>query len=399
MTIDSINHGQDGSSQAGASPQPSLTDDTGASAAHDEVATLRYYASLSPSFSISSALPSNTSGGSGSPSLTTPSAADTTRDTLSNLPRSSDSPAIFTSDAHGGPGGGSGGGSGGGGGTPKPYTASGNGLTFVINWDSSVGKAPSAFTGAFETAVGYFLGNLSSPVQPITITLDVGWGEAGGKSLPFGALGESLTNIYQVPYSGLLQTSLSSYLPTSDPIVASHYYWVASAEEKALGITGNNTSLDGSVGFGSRVAWNYTATTGSGYDFISVAEHEISETMGRIALVGGTISDSGTNYANSYTPFDLMRYSAPGTLSLVGGKTAYFSYDFGKSSNGNSTSSTYTYFNTTLGGDPGDWNSTGNTPANDAYNAFASSGVLYQTTAVDKNLMNVLGYGPAPAVS
>jgi hypothetical protein len=192
-----------------------------------------------------------------------------------------------------------------------------------------------------------------------------------------------------------------SLLPsTGDPIGGTHSYWVASAEEKALGLIGNSSSVDGAVGFSSSVSWNFTSSVAAGYDFIGVAEHEISETMGRIALLGATISDGGTNYANGYTPMDLFRYSAAGTRSLVGGQSAYFSFDGGKSSNGSSSSPSFTYFNSTAGGDWGDWQSSGiHNVANDAYDAFSSSGVQYAASPIDKTLMNVLGYGPPPPVS
>jgi hypothetical protein len=292
-----------------------------------------------------------------------------------------------------------GGGSGTSGGTTPPTWTSPtiNGLTFVVHWDSSVGNAPGAFSGAFETALNQLASNLGTPT-PITINLNVGWGEAGGSRLSPFALGESLTNIDRVSYADM-QSAMSSYLPSSDPITSSsHYYWVASAEERALGLP-NSSSLDGSVGFSSHASWNFTSTPGSGqYDFISIAEHEISETMGRIALLGATISDHGVNYANSYTPMDLFRYNGT-QRSLVGGQDAYFSYDGGISSNGSASNPSFTYFNSTAGGDWGDWQSTGaHTAGNDAYNAFASSATQYSLTPVDQTLMNVLGFHPQPTV-
>ena len=51
------------------------------------------------------------------------------------------------------------------------------------------------------------------------------------------------------------------------------------------------------------------------------------------------------------------------------------------------------YFNTTSGGDWGDWQSSGpNSAGNDAYDAFAGSGGPYSASAVDAREMNVLGY-------
>jgi hypothetical protein len=197
---------------------------------------------------------------------------------------------------------------------------------------------------------------------------------------------------------------MSGYLPQTDPIATSpHSHWVASAEEKALGLIPNDTGVDGSVGFSSRVTWDFTTAPPAkgAYDFISVAEHEISETMGRIALVGGSISDNGTIYQGGYSPFDLFRYSAPGLRSLVGGQPAYFSPDGGVSSGGtNPTGASLTYFNSTAGGDWGDWQSSGaNTAGTDAYNAFASTGVQYAASAVDVTAMHVLGYVPTVPVA
>lgn len=294
----------------------------------------------------------------------------------------------------GGPGGGGGGG--GGGGKPTPYTASNatSGITFVVDWDSSVANAPAPFMSSVETAVQYFLDNMSGASvngagQPLTITLNVGWGEVAGSRLSAFSLGESSTYIDPVDYTTNLKTSsLGSYLPTSDPITDTHTYWASTAEEKALGIKPNDTAVDGSVGFSSRVNWNYNSTTGSGqYDLVSVAEHEISEVMGRIGLGGSTVANS----PNSYSTLDLLRYSAPGQVSPSGSSTAYFSFDNGQTSGAtNLAGSDKTYFNTTAGGDIGDWASSA---GNDAYNAFASSGTNYAPSTVDRLALDVLGYG------
>jgi hypothetical protein len=291
--------------------------------------------------------------------------------------------------AKGGPGG-SGGGSGGG--TPPPqYKSTLNGMTFVVNWDSSVGSAPTTFVSGFESAVQYFLHNLGPTTTPVTITLDVGWGEVAGSRLSPFALGESSTNIDRTSFSDLKGSSMGGYLPATDPVSGTPTYWIPSAEEKALGLLKDNTNLDGSVGFSSKASWNYDSTTGSGqYDFVSTAKHEISEVMGRIGLGGGSVSDNGTIVPNSYTPLDLFRYSAPGQSAPAGSSAAYFSFNGGTSSGAtNLAGSSKTYFNTTAGGDISDWASSA---GSDAYNAFASTGAA-QTSTVDKLVMDVLGYG------
>ncbi len=282
----------------------------------------------------------------------------------------------------------------GGSGGPTTATYSNTaGMEFVVNYDSSVSTAPSGFKTAFETAVHYFLDHF---VEPITITLNVGWGEVAGSRLPFGALGESETFIDQVGYStlktamtadataGTPEATAAGSLPDGSPISGGNF-WVATAEEKALGLLpAHGTSIDGYVGFSSRVSWDFTPTgapTSRQYDFISIAEHEISEAMGRIALLGESIA----GVPNGYSTLDLFRYSAADTRSLVGGQTAYASYDSGHTN--------LDYFNATAGGDWGDWSSSGPTSAgNDAYDAFAAAGTQYSIHPTDTSLMNALGY-------
>ena len=133
--------------------------------------------------------------------------------------------------------------------------------------------------------------------DPITVNIDVGWGEVAGQSLG-GALGASETNLGVFSYSQVKAalaadatsaddaTAVAS-LPGSDPTGGGSFL-LATAEAKALGL-GTGAAVDGYVGFSSSV--NYTfdpnnrAVSGA-YDFIGVAEHEISEVMGRIALLG-----------------------------------------------------------------------------------------------------------------
>src|SRR5439155_2427513 len=160
-----------------------------------------------------------------------------------------------------------------------------------------------------------------------------------------------------------------AYLP-ADATNGAGTFWVPTAEEKALGLT-PSTTTDGAVGFASAYSWSFSGppAAGSGqYDFQAVVKHEISEVMGRISVLGGSVG----GVANSYTPFDLFRYTDVGTQSLVAGANSYFSADGGVSSTGN-TADGKGYFNTVSGGDWGDWGGGGLT-ATDAYNAFANSG-------------------------
>jgi hypothetical protein len=346
--------------------------------------------SFLPQFGVSGG-----SDGSFSPFATSP-AATLIEDYGSGFPKSGPPSVEFFAK----PGGGGGGPGGGGGGTvPPPYAPPAtNNIAFVINWDSSVGSAPSGFVTGVEAAVDYFRNplNLSGPATPTSITLNVGWGETGGTRLSTFALGQSLTYIEERSYSDF-QTHMASMasVPSADPIASAHQYWVPTAEEKVLGLGVLDKTLtsDGAVGFGSRFSWDFTGNVSPGsskYDFVAVAKHEISEAMGRIAVLGGTVG----GVPNSYTPFDLFRFTDVSARSLTGGADAYFSYDGGASSGASDLAGhSKTYFNSTAGGDWGDWQSSGtHTAGNDAYDAFANPG-SYSSSPVDLVVMRALGYG------
>jgi hypothetical protein len=142
---------------------------------------------------------------------------------------------------------------------------------------------------------------------------------------------------------------------------------------------------DGTFTFGA--GFNYTfdpnnrAVSGA-YDFIGVATHEISEIMGRIPGLGTSIAGHP-----SYMPFDLFRYSGAGTLNMTAGNSIYFSID------GGATNLKDFNFPNGGGSDPQDWKSV----TNDAFNAFASSGVQNDLTTVDVRAMDVIGYDLTPA--
>ena len=282
----------------------------------------------------------------------------------------------------------------GGDGTSEPASLAGTtvqmgaagGLVFNITYDSSVSSAPAGFTTAITDVVNYYKSVFH---DPITININVGWGEVAGQSLASGALGASETNLGVFSYSQVKAalaadaksaddgTAVAS-LPASDPTSGGSFV-LATAEAKALGL-GAGATVDGYVGFSSSV--NYTfdpnnrAVSGA-YDFIGVAEHEISEVMGRIALLGTPLG----GLSHTYSALDLFRYSSPGVRQLTAGKTAYFSLDGGNTDLNN--------FNTLSGEDTGDWASGG---GNDAYNAFARSGVAELVSANDLRVMDAIGW-------
>jgi hypothetical protein len=268
------------------------------------------------------------------------------------------------------------------------------GLVFNITYGSSVNNAPAGFTDAFANAIQFYEAQFTDPV---TINIEVGWGEIDGQALTSAAVGESETFLDKYSYaqfrSALMADAKSaddataiSFLSANDPTGGGNYL-IATAEEKALGLIGDDGSLDGYIGFGSGVSYSFDsnnrAVSGK-YDFIGVAEHEITEIMGRIALLGQSLG----SISRTYSALDLFRYSAAGTRQLVAGRTAYFSFDGGNTNLNN--------FNRTSGGDYGDWASSA---GNDSYNAFGSTGVVNVVSSSDLREVDVLGWDRATATA
>ncbi len=271
------------------------------------------------------------------------------------------------------------------------FTTPARGMIIIPVFTSNVTSL--SYAAQVESAMNYACtqyGNLFS--NPITIYVHVD--AVAGTSV----LGDSKFNLYgsfsysQV-YSALLadkasvnqQGAIASLSASSDP-TSSDNYWLPTAQSLALGIDprgSGDTSTAGTFTFGEGYMYtfdpNNRAVSGK-YDFIGLAEHEISEIMGRTAGVGTTAN-------NGYMVGDLFRYTGPGVRSLTQTESgAYLSIDGGATNLKN-------YNPSGNGGDLGDWAS-GQGP--DSYNAFSSPGVANVLTAADITQMAVLGYNLAP---
>jgi autotransporter-associated beta strand protein len=262
-------------------------------------------------------------------------------------------------------------------------------LSFNLTFDDSTNAAPAGFFTAFNSAVQFYTTTFA---DPITINLQVGWGEVEGQNLMPGFLGEAAANQpgffhFDQAKSALTAdaksandlTSLAN-MPATDPTSGATFKW-SRAESKALGLmAGDAAGIDGAVGFDTTANFtfdpNNRAVAGK-YDFIGLAEHEISEVMGRYGL--------GQNGASMgrYSPIDLFRYSSPGVLDLVPANGAYFSI------NGGTT--VVNTFNGTGGGDLSDWAGA----TFDSYNASLTAGVKLPVSTGDITVMDTIGYDAA----
>jgi hypothetical protein len=253
-----------------------------------------------------------------------------------------------------------------------------------VTFDSSVGSAPAGFIATVDAVVQYYETQFT---DPITVNIDVGYGEVDGQALGSGALGESITFLNSFSFSQIRsalaadatsaadQTAVAS-LPSSNPAGTANF-WVATAEAKAMGLAGASSSLDGFVGFSSAPNIfdynNADGVTAGQYDFFGVVAHEISEVMGRF-IMGGS----------SFTPLSLFDYSAAGVRDMSGAQPGYFSI------NGGTTN--LDGFNSNPGGDLADWASSA---GNDAFLAFAKPGVVLPVTQADLTELDVMGWNLA----
>ncbi|MDE2260223.1 MAG: NF038122 family metalloprotease, partial [Betaproteobacteria bacterium] len=244
-----------------------------------------------------------------------------------------------------------------------------------LSWDSSVTAAPSNFKTDIQIAASQLDAAI---LDPITVTIQVGWWENGGHTLTGGASGSfqdviGTTDVSQVAqWNNQIIAALSTQLsknqvgfstPTNTNYTSPLDY--STTQAKALGLSyTNNSNIDGSVGF----AFTNTSSANADANMIAAALHELTHALGRI---------------DGFTTMALFTYSAPGQLWNPGSSTpGYFSLDGGITNLGTYSSADFADFTTLT----------------DPFSS-ANSSLVDALTPLDRQALQALGFNVAPVTS
>jgi autotransporter passenger strand-loop-strand repeat protein len=267
-------------------------------------------------------------------------------------------------------------------------------MNISLVWDQSVLNMAAGERASFEAAVTYVANFYDSLLtSPYTVTINVGWGEitqgSSTSTLSGGGAEGGPDDLYPYTYQEVASAlkahanslaTLSAYanLPSSDPTGGGGVY-LTTMQAEALGLdTFGEDVGSGSIGFAADGDYNFSTTdraVSGEADFVGIVEHEMSHALGRLSLL---------DVEPGVSLMDLVRFTSSGTLASSSEQNSYFSIDGG---------ATVLDDFATAASDPGDWSNSGSaaTP-HDSYNAYYGFGVEDPVTAIDEELMNVIGF-------
>jgi autotransporter passenger strand-loop-strand repeat protein len=267
----------------------------------------------------------------------------------------------------------------------------------VIYDDSTTPVA--GLQAAFNYVVNLFNNLFLSPVE---IDVTVKW-----VGLDPTAIAQNLPEYMDFNYSDV-QAHLPS-LPADFP-ANGHDFHLTIAEANMLGLdtstlAGSNTTATSEIDFNSGVNFDFNYHTngtpaGNAAYFIGVAEHELSETMGRVAWVDTVAPDNIPNldFSGVYGIMDVFRYYGPNRRALDTNNPnpnnqpgPYFSLDNGATNLGTFNNDPAADFFGFVTKDLGDWTSAGPGLDSDSFGP-GGNGHAQPLTTTDLALMRAIGW-------
>ncbi len=265
------------------------------------------------------------------------------------------------------------------------HRAGAAGITFNFTWGTNI---PAADLANVQSAVNYAANQIKGSFND-NVTLNIlvdgmnsGLGQSSAPLLGAYTTLQVTTALTNDASTANDFTALA-HLPTADPTGGSNFL-MARGLGKALGLlSGTDAASDGTFSFGISNSYtfdpNNRAVAGK-FDFIGVAEHELTELMGRVCRENST--------GNGWRPLDLYRFNPSGRSTSFTDTNAWFSFD--------GTSLLKRFNPNGNGGDLGDWASG---QGDDAFNAFGGTNAKEDMSAVDLQAMDVIGWNAVPEPS
>jgi VCBS repeat-containing protein len=250
---------------------------------------------------------------------------------------------------------------------------SSSGFTINLIFDAAAMAAPASFRAGIEQAAAILSATITNQ---ITVNINIDYHGTGGGAFAGPTTGQFVN--YSTVRADLIanaapgDTSFNA-LPTGSTIQGQSQVAVWNAQLKLFGLISPTASgADGSASFATDINPNL---------LVGVALHELTHAIGRVPY--------GQPDGPQPDIFDFYRFTSQGTYLFTDNKPASSSYF---SLSGGATKLADFGVNS----DPSDFLNSGVQGSNDAFDEFYSSSTLQSLTAVDKQILDALGFNTLP---